>query len=197
MNGRVKAVFVLLVVVISATALSACGSGSSSTSATNTTSSSERNGDPHSSGFSKESKEFARPGGDNNIQEFGDEGSLVEREAASTELRAFMQARAEGDWFTECAHLAPREIAVLHELAKEDPQLKGKDCPAMVAVIASRAPSSTRADSMSGPIDSFRQEGGQRAYALYHGARGIDYSIPMLNHYGEWTVAALEPTPFP
>jgi len=102
-----------------------------------------------------------------------------------------MTARAAGDWKALCRYTSPREKAVLGDLAGKRPDLSGMKCPGIVKAIA--APEAARANTMSSPAYSVRQEGGTRAFAFYHGPRGVDYYMPMLTHYGDWEVAALAP----
>jgi hypothetical protein len=133
--------------------------------------------------------------GDDNVPLFGTEASDEERQEISQALTAYMNARAEGDWKTACRYTSPRQKAVLEFAASKRKDLKGKKCPGIVSALA--APSSARVNTMTGPVDSARQEGGTRAFALYHGKGGVDYYMPMLSHYGDWEVAALAPTPIP
>ena len=51
-------------------------------------------------------------------------------------------------------------------------------------------------NTLTGGIASFRVED-DRGYALYHGPKGVNYFVPMVNEDGEWKVGALAPSEFP
>jgi hypothetical protein len=139
---------------------------------------------------------FRTPGGDNSVQNFGEEADAAEAEAASATLASYMRARAEDDWAKQCATLAQLTIEPLQQLASRSPQLKGKDCAAILTALIASTPRSTRVDTMTDGIASLRVEG-DRGFALYHGAEGVDYFVPMVKEGGEWKVGALAPTEFP
>lgn len=144
----------------------------------------------------KGSASFRTPGGDNSIQNFGDEADATEAEAVSTTLAAFLQARAKDDWAGECAYLAKATMAPLEQLASSSPQLRGKDCAGILAALASGTPTSIRQNTLSGGIASLRVQG-NHAFALYHGPAGTDYFVPMTHEDGKWKVGALAPSEFP
>ena len=143
------------------------------------------------------SASFRSPGGDNSIQDFGKEADSSEREDAAAALRAFLQARAKGDWATQCDNLAKAAIAPLEELIARSSQIKGKGCAAALEALTGGAPASTRASPLtSAGVASLRFEG-DRGFALFHGAGGSDYFVPMAKEDGEWKVGAISPSEFP
>ncbi len=215
MRGVRKLVFVFAIAALLALGLSACGGGDSedstagSTAATGqeTTTSEDQgsgNGRSHESSSDDDSSAdsdegsgaFRTPGGDNSIQNFGGEAETTEVDAASAVLAGYLQARAEGDWAKACTFLAAAAVAPLEKLASGSPELKGKGCAAILAALSAGAPASTRANTMTDGIASLRIEG-DRGFALYHGAKGIDYFVPMAEDDGEWKVATLAPSEFP
>jgi hypothetical protein len=139
---------------------------------------------------------FRTPGGDNSIQNYGEEPDGSEVEAAEAVLDDFMEARAASDWSGICASLAAAAVAPLEDLAAKASQLKGKGCPAILAALLSRAPASSRANTLTDGIASFRVEG-DRGFALYHGPKGVNYFVPMVKEDGEWRVGSLAPSEFP
>jgi hypothetical protein len=152
--------------------------------------------DDSGSSAGKGSAAFRTPGGDNSIQNFGDEADAAEVAAASTVLAAYLRTRAKDEWAQECAYLAKAAIAPLEELAGRSPQLKGKGCAAILAALGSGVPASARANTMTSGIASLRFEG-DRGFALYHGPKGVNYFVPMVKEGGEWKVGALAPSEFP
>jgi hypothetical protein len=194
MGGAPKLGLALVVASLLATGLAACGGGSDSTGSTAgaaTAATADKGAPPSAEG----SAGFRTPGGDNSIQNFGEEADAAEVEAATSTLAPYLAARAKNEWAQECAYLAKSAVVPLERLASSSPQLKGKDCAAILAAILSGASSST-ADTAADGIASLRVEG-DRAFALYHGARGIDFFVPMVKENGKWKVGALAPSEFP
>lgn len=196
-----KLLLALVLVALLASALAACGGDGSddSTAGSAATATAETPGStlPGSGGSSGEaSTAFRTPGGDNSIQNFGDEADATEVEEATAALAGYMQARAEGDWAGSCDYLAEVAVKPLEQLTEQSPQLKGKDCGAILAALSAGTPASARANTMSDGIASLRVEG-ERGFALYHGTEGVDYFVPMVKEDGEWKVSTLAPTEFP
>jgi hypothetical protein len=149
-----------------------------------------------SSGGGDGSAPFRTSGGDNSIQDFGDEAGSAEVEAATTALSGYLDARAGGDWSKACTYLATSAVAPLERLASSSSQLKGKGCGTILAALEGRVPASSRANTLTGPISSLRAEG-ERGFALYHGPDGVDYFVPMVKEDDSWKVGALAPSEFP
>jgi hypothetical protein len=154
---------------------------------------SERAGDPGSS--QEGSASFRTPGGDNSIQDFGDEADETEREAASVVVLAFMQARTAGDWEAVCLQLSSAALAQIDQLADRSVQLRGKDCAELLETLVGNAPAAARANTIRGGIDSLRFDG-ESGFALYHGTDGRDYYLPLVKEGESWRVGALGPSEF-
>jgi hypothetical protein len=142
------------------------------------------------------SSAFRTRGGDNSIQNFGAEADRAEVDAATAALTSYLQARAKDDWARECALLAESAVAPLEQLASRSPQLEGKGCAAILTALVVRTPASSRANPMTDGVASLRFED-DRGFALFHGAGGVDYFVPMVKEDGEWRVGALAPSEFP
>jgi hypothetical protein len=219
MRGVTKLLLAAALAALLATGFAACGGGDSSdTTATATTEdrgsaqggqeSGEDTGGPQKgpedsspgegsgSSSGEASAAFLRPGGDNSIQNFGEEAGAGDLEAATAALAGFMQARAKSDWAKQCVYLAAAAIAPLEQLASSSSRLKGKGCAEILAALGAGTPASASADTMTDGIASLRVEG-DRGFALYHGAKGVDYFVPMVKEEGEWKVGALAPSEFP
>lgn len=138
---------------------------------------------------------FRTPGGDNSIQDFGEEADAEERAAASAVVVGFMRARANRDWAAVCGYIASATLKPVEQVASRSPQFKGKDCVGILEILTGATPDSTRANTLGGSIDSLRVKG-DRGFALYHGTDGKDYFIPLVKEDGEWKVGALAPSPF-
>lgn len=142
------------------------------------------------------SASFRTPGGDNSIQNYGEEADGGETEAANAALTAYLTARAKGDWAKQCALLSKAAVEPLEQLASRASQLKGKSCAAILAALMAQGPASTRANPLTGGVASLRFEG-EQGFALFHGPDGTDYFVPMVNEDGKWKVGAIAPSEFP
>jgi hypothetical protein len=134
--------------------------------------------------------EFIKPGNKNNkYAEFGQEGSDEEREAVSRVLEENLRARAAGDWASQCSSMA---AAVIKEIEGPEASKIGSQCATLLRQLALplRESAFARANTLTGPVDVLMVKG-PRAYALYHGAKGKDYAMPMENVDGKWKVGAL------
>lgn len=140
--------------------------------------------------------QFRVPGGDNSIQEFGAEASDAEREEAATVLHAFLAAHADRDWATVCSYLSRRMQDQLEQLTSSSPELKGKGCSAAVDAILVGSTPAERAQLTEADVGSLRVEG-DRAFILYRGSLGRNYSMLLEREDGAWKAAALLPTAFP
>lgn len=142
------------------------------------------------------SASFRTKGGDNSIQDFGDEADESEREAAEANIDAYLEARANGDWQKSCEYLAKAAAKPIEQLAKSSPQLKGKGCGAIIGALSAQLPASSRANPLVSGLASLRIEG-DRGFALFHGPRGVDYFIPLVKEGDEWKAGALAASEFP
>lgn len=139
-------------------------------------------------------EQFVTPGGDNSVQEFGDEAGETEVEEAAAALHAFLDARAEGDWETTCAHLSANVLDSLGRFASQAKQLRGRECPELLGAVSGPATEDARREAAIADVGAMRVEG-DRAYLLYHGAAKTDYAIPMAREDDGWKVDALGGVP--
>lgn len=220
MRGVSKPLLALAAILLLALSLSACGGGDSDDS-TATTGEATATVPPQSSGDQGEpsgdageasspssdssaasaptgegSAAFRTPGGDNSIQNFGEEPDSSEIDAANAALAGYMQARSKEDWEGMCTYLAATTLKPLEDLAARAAQFKGQGCAAILRGLLSTSQSLSRANTLTDGIASFRVEG-ERGFALYHGPKGADYFVPMVNEDGEWKVGTLAPSEFP
>jgi hypothetical protein len=196
----------LLAAALLVIGLVACGGGDAgdSTTASTATSSQEsetpanpgNGGSGDGSSAAEGSAGFLTPGGDNSIQNFGEEADSAQVDEVGTTLSGYLEARAEGDWAKQCALLATTAVAPLEQLAARSPQFKGKGCAAVLEGLMGATPASTRANTLTNGIASLRFEG-ERGFALYHGPDGVDYFMPMIEEDGQWKVGAFAPNEFP
>ncbi len=206
MRGAWKSALLLALAVLLTVGIAACGGGdsggtstdsSAATTAESTTPASpggEGSGDDSAAG--EGSASFRTPGGDNSIQNFGDEADSAEVEAAGAALGDFLAARAASDWAKQCTLLSQATVAPLEQLAARSSQFKSKGCATILKVVTGRVPASGRVNTLTNGLASLRVED-DHGFALYHGAGGIDYFVPMAKEDGQWKVSAIAPTEFP
>jgi Domain of unknown function (DUF4878) len=133
-------------------------------------------------------------GGDNSVQEFGQEADTSEFEAAATALHNFLDARAEGNWAATCQYLSKSTIESFEQLAA---QTKSSDdsCGAILAKIANpAAKQSMKEEAAKADIGSLRTEGDQ-AFLIYTAGSKTILAISMAHEGGKWKVASLAGTP--
>jgi hypothetical protein len=190
MRGKWKLIVAVVVGAMLAAGLTACGgsSGSATAEGSKTTGGSESSSTSEA-GSSEPSREFITKGGENKIPTFGQEAEAAEREAASAVLEENLQARAVGDWASQCSSLTEGAIK---EVKESSPAAGAKTCAKALEAFAEplAGTKSVRANTMTGPIAVLRVEG-NKAYALYHGTGGKNYAMPMEKVGDEWKVAAL------
>lgn len=140
------------------------------------------------------SEQFREPGGDNSIQEFGEESDESELEEAAAALHGFYVARAEEKWAEACTYLSTSTVQQFETLASRSDQLKGKSCAGILEGFTPALPASVRRETTLVDAGSLRHEG-EQAFLIYSGEGGSVFAIPMDQEDGQWKVAALAGTP--
>jgi hypothetical protein len=133
-------------------------------------------------------------GGDNSIQEFGDEADEGELEAAAIVAHGYLVGRATGDWPAACGYVSKGMQEQLDQLASGSAELKGKGCPAVMAALTSGVPGSALAALTEVDALSLRNDG-ERGFLIYRSGDGTNYFMPMAQEDGAWKVTALASTP--
>jgi hypothetical protein len=195
-RGVSKRLLTIAVAALIALGLAACGGGGDTTQSTAQATSGGGSNQGGSSEQGEGADSFKVPGGDNSIQNYGEEADESEIEAVETALNGFLDARAEGNWAKSCSYLAKATLKPLETLSEKTPKLKGASCAKILAALESRVPAPERANPLTHGIASVRIKG-PRGFALFHGANGSDYFMLMTNEGGEWKVSALLPSEFP
>ena len=136
------------------------------------------------------SEQFRTKGGDNSIQEYGDEGDESELQEAAEIVHGFYVARAEERWDTACSYLAKSNIEQLEQLGSQSPQLKGAGCAPVLKAFTRPLPAAVQREITAVDAGSFRREGDQ-GFLIYYGAGQTVYAMPLTDEDGTWKVAAL------
>ncbi len=141
------------------------------------------------------SGQFKVKGGDNSVQEYGEEADPSDFDAAAAVVHDFLDARAEGNWAAACTYLSKGTIESLEVLAARANPDKAKSCAAILAALISpRAKSSLKVEAEKADVGSLRVEG-ERAFVIYTGIEGTTIAMPMANEDGEWKVTSLSGAP--
>lgn len=138
---------------------------------------------------------YKTKGGDNSVQEFGEEGDASEFDAAATVLHNFLDARAEGNWAATCEYISKTIIESVEKLAAKAKQIEDKSCGGILEKLTNPAArSAMKAEAEQANVRSMRTEGDQ-AFVLYTGPHATIFSMPMANEDGTWKVASLSGYP--
>ncbi len=141
------------------------------------------------------SAQFRVKGGDNSVQEFGDEADDAERDEAATALHNFLDARAAEDWESACSYLSQDVRESLEKLAAQAGKAEGMSCAGIMEKLTNPAAlPALRTEAARADVGSLRIED-DRAFILYRGPGGTILTIPMANEGGSWKVASLAGTP--
>jgi hypothetical protein len=134
---------------------------------------------------------YRTKGGDNSVQEFGEEADSSEFDAAATVLHNFLDARAEGNWAATCEYISKTIIESVEKLAAKAKQLEDKSCGGILEKLTNPAArSAMKAEAEQANVRSLRTEG-EQAFLLYTGPHATIFSMPVKNEGGAWKVASL------
>lgn len=136
------------------------------------------------------SGQFRGKGGDNSIQDFGEEGDESELQEVAEIVHGFFVARAEEKWDEACSYLAKSNVEQLEELGSQSPQFKGKGCAPILKAFTRPLPAEVQREITAVDAGSFRHDG-EQGFLIYYGAEKTVYAMPLRNEDGTWQVAAL------
>lgn len=165
-------------------------SGDDAGGSTSSSGSSGEDDSNSSSNSDERSAEFRTPGGDNSIQNYGDEADEDEIAEVEEVVAGYLDARAEGEWEKSCQYLGTQSKESLEQLSEKSPTLKGKGCGAIIAALSAQVPASARKSPLVEGIASVRFKG-DHGFALFHGPHGVAFFIPVLKEGDKWKVASL------
>ncbi len=210
---RARPLLALLLALATCLAVAACGGGGGSSSSTASTTSSQASGGssstsatapapaPKPSGSSAASETaaerraagraapFVKPSADNSVPTFGAEANTSQRDRAEAALKAYLRARAGGDWPTACTYLAASTRQGFERLAKG----ATSGCAPILAALSKGA---DRTDPFTGSLVSLRVQGAT-AFALFYGSHHQRYIVPMAREGSSWKLTQTAPIAYP
>jgi len=141
------------------------------------------------------SGQFRQKGGDNSVQEFGEEADQEEFDAAAVALHNFLDARAEGNWAAACTYMSKAIVESFEKLAAQAKEVDATNCAEILEQLTNPAAKrSMKAEAAKADVGSLRVEG-DRSFVIYTGVGGTILAMPMANEDGDWKVASLAGTP--
>jgi hypothetical protein len=135
-------------------------------------------------------EQFRTKGGDNSIQEFGEESGGSELEEAAEAVHSFFVARATGDWESACGYLSKAMTEQLEQLAASSTSLKDKSCAPFLQAFTGKLSASAWQEATTVDAGSLRQEG-EQAFLIYYGPEKTVYAMPLVVEDGSFKVGAL------
>lgn len=137
---------------------------------------------------------FRVKGGDNSVQEYGEEAGGSDFEEVSTALHNFLDARAIGDWTAACNYLASSLVESLEKLAQQSKEGSAMDCGEMLGNLTPRQEVASPKgllvkEAEMADVGSVRVEG-DRAFVIYRSYEDMVMAISMVKEDG-WKVASL------
>lgn len=140
-------------------------------------------------------EQFKVKGGDNSVQEFGEEADTEEFDAAAVALHNFLDARAEGNWAAACQYMSKSVIESFEKLATRAKQIEDTSCGGILEKLTNPAAAQPmREEAAKANVGSLRIED-ERAFVIYTGIDGTVMAMSMANEDGDWKVASLAGTP--
>ena len=136
------------------------------------------------------SGQFRTKGGDNSVQNYGEEGGESELQEVAEIVHSFYVARAEEKWEQACSYLAKSNVEQLEQLASQSPQFKGKGCAPILEAFTRPLPAAVQREITAVDAGSFRHDS-EQGFLIYTGAEEAVYAMPLRNEDGVWRVAAL------
>lgn len=140
------------------------------------------------------SEQFLVKGGDNSIQEYGEEADESELQEAAEVVHSFFVARAEGDWARACAYLSKSMQEQLEQLATSSTELADKDCAPFLEAFTTHLSASAWREITTVDAGSLRRDD-EGAFLIYYGADKAAYAIPLADENGELKVGGLSGNP--
>ena len=141
------------------------------------------------------SAQYRVKGGDNSVQEYGEEADTSELDAAGAALHNFLDARAEGNWAAACQYMSKSVTEGFEKLVAQSKRIEDKSCAGILEkLINPAAKASMQAEAAEADVRSLRIEG-DRSFVIYTSIEKTILAMPVVNEDGAWKVSSLAGTP--
>ncbi len=134
------------------------------------------------------SGQFRTKGGDNSVQEYGEEASESELREVAEIVHDFYVARAERQWDKACTYLSKRNVEQLEQLAGRSG--RNVSCGTVLEAFTRTPSASVEREITTVDARSFRHDS-EQGFLIYYGTDKVVYSMPMRAEDGTWKVTAL------
>lgn len=143
------------------------------------------------------SAQFHVKGGDNSIQDYGEEAGESELRQAAEAMHAFFVASVRGEWERACGLLATDEQKSIESAAAQSPQLRGKGCAEALAAFTRPVPNSVAVEITTVDATSLRHED-EQGFLIYVGApESTVYAMPLHLEGGAWKLSGISGVALP
>lgn len=140
------------------------------------------------------SGQFIQKGGDNSVQDYGQEGSEAELRQAAASLHGFLDARAQGNWAAACGYLSQGAIKGIVEEISKAAHKQDLSCPVVLSALSEGTPKASLRETAIANVGSIRIQG-DHAFLIYRGAKGFVFGISIRREDGQWKLETLGGTP--
>lgn len=141
------------------------------------------------------SEQFKTKGGDNSVQEFGEESGESELQEAAERVHDFFVARAVGDWEKACSYLSKSMSEQLKQLATSSTELGDKSCASFLEAFTGRLSASGWRENTMVDAGSLRLDD-EQAFLIFYGAPNRTvYAMPLAREDGTFKLGALAGDP--
>jgi hypothetical protein len=142
------------------------------------------------------SAQFHVKGGDNSVQDYGEEAGKAELRQAAAATHSLLVAGVRGEWARACSLLSADEREKLEKGAAQS-SLVGKGCASALAAVTQPVPGSLAREITRVDAASLRREG-EQAFLVYVGApEATVYAMPLRLEGGIWKPAAISGSALP
>ena len=136
--------------------------------------------------------QFTVKGGDNSVEEYGEEAGATELRQVAESVHSFFVARVREEWTRACALLDASVRQGLEKLAAQSLESKGKGCPGGLATATKPISPVLARDLTTMDAAALRHEG-ERAYLIYTGPPGQTvYAMPLVDEDDTWMLGAID-----
>lgn len=126
------------------------------------------------------------------VVEFGEEADAEDFEAVAAALHGYLDAKEAQDWGLSCEYMSREAIESIAQFAA-DPDAS---CPELLEEFSSGTSPKILRRLAVADVGSVRILGNE-AHALYKGAKGFGFFMPMVFEEGQWKVRSLAPSMLP
>lgn len=143
------------------------------------------------------SAQFRVKGGDNSVQDYGEEAGGAELQQAAEATHSLLVAEVRGEWARACSLLAAEEQKRLEQQVAKASRSGGDGCAAALAAFTKPVSGSAAREITQVDAASLRHEG-EQAFLIYVGApEGTVYAMPLRLEGGAWKPTAISGVALP